>query len=108
MIGHELPMGWKELPPVGNPLDEGTSEDLWHETAKPRHPRTEVKLWFRGGRYVRICQVTVLERCGKKAHPWVVHAGWLDCPDLDEWVLASDKETVVKKAFELMRIGGYQ
>jgi hypothetical protein len=103
----ELPIGWKELPPTGEPGDAGTPEEDWEATAHPRHPREELRLWIRGGRYVRLCRVL---KDGEK-HPFAVHYGRIDGKGED----AIDEECggdgaleeATKRAFLLMRMGGY-
>ena len=71
----QLPMGWQESPvTVGDPLDAGTPEDEWDTTAKPRYPRKELKFWYRGDRYVRICEVLVEK---DDVHKYCIHIGWI-------------------------------
>lgn len=93
--------GWQEMEPIGEPVDEGTPKDDWNNTANPRHPRKEIKLWVRGNRYVRICEVEVGE---DKYH---VHSGWLVEPvgdDIeDRWSTLKEAEAC---AIQLMQQGG--
>ncbi len=96
-----LPMGWIEATPTSHRDDTGTPEEEWKETAHPKHPRTEMRCWHRGGRYVRVCEVR-----GDK-HKYAVHRGWLDNEDSDEiHCSCDDKDGAIREANKLMRIGG--
>ena len=98
---NKLPIGWKELPPTGHPLDKGTPEEEWDNVANPRKPRQEIKLWFRGNRYVRICK--------QEDDKYSLHRGLLDNEDSDKITCYNYDElsNIEIQARTLMRIGGY-
>lgn len=101
-----LPIGWKETrSKAGDPSDAGTPYDEWKETAEPRHPREELKFWYRGGRYVRVCQEI---RSGVPG-PFCVHVGEMDKDGSDKvsWHDVETLEEAVKLSRNLMRLGGY-
>lgn len=107
-MNEQLPMGWSEIPPVGDPGDVGTPEDEWATTAHPRNPRKEIRLWVRGERYVRICEVKQLPM-KPTAYPFVVHHGKMIDGNEDEIDRSfSHLEPAVIRAKTLMRIGGYE
>ena len=112
-LSTELPIGWKRMSGVvGDPLDAGTPEEDWSNTSKPRAPRKEVRFWYRGDRYIRICQVdeNIDEQLKKHwgNHGFCIHIGWLS--DGDDEIKTSNItsiEDAERRARNLMRIGGY-
>jgi len=97
-----LPIGWQEVPTVGDPLDSGTPEEDWKTTAYPRHPCKEIRLWMRGERYVRICEY---EKGDRK---YSLNCGWLRENSEDSRKSYSDElKVMLIGAKNLMRAGGY-
>jgi len=103
-----LPFAWEEVTPVGHPLDipedrplpEGAEAEEGGaiDYTRPEH-RTEVRRWVRGTRYVRIVKLHDEDRYG-------VFYGDVDEPKTDRWTYKHHLEGCLKKAVEVMALGG--
>lgn len=103
-MARKLPMGWVETTPIGIELDAGTPEDEWKSTANPRKPRTEIRRWIRGARYVRICEITD----EKEENRFAVHNGIRSRPKKDDDnAHYADESDAEQYAMTLMARGGY-
>lgn len=104
MSPEQLPAGWAEIPPTQHPLDAGTPEDEWETTAHPRRPRTELRCWVRGSRYVRVCELAE----GSPGERYALHYGKIDDEGKDKiYQTDNDLGKLVNWAVGVMRIGGY-
>lgn len=102
-----LPIGWKLMKGVvGDPSDAGTPEEEWEETNNPEHPRKEVRYWYRGDRYVRICYC---EADPDETNRYTVRTGLMEGKDGDLSVKGyyGNLQVAIIKAKVVMRIGGY-
>lgn len=108
MKTEQLPIGWKEIKVDDknpHPMDEGTPPEEWKKRAYPRFPRKELCCWYRGGRYVRICQVDAPKE--EEVPPFCVHSGFLELLNSDtierSFQTIDEAVTFCKR---IMRIGG--
>lgn len=99
-------MGWQVSPPLNDPLDVGISEEDWELVGYPRRSRKEILCWIRGGRYVRVCEVQIVDE--EKDYQYALHHGLLDEEGSDQIYQRSDNlKVILFTARTLMRIGGY-